>query len=83
MSKMITVRTPEELVARLDDLVASGVYGSRAAAILDALERLVVELEREAVDRALVEGYTRIPPTDDELAWAEAAGRRSIADERW
>ena len=83
VSKMITVRTPEELVARLDDLVASGVYESRAAAILDALERLVVELEREAVDRAIVKGYTRIPPTDGELAWAEAAGKRSIADERW
>jgi Arc/MetJ-type ribon-helix-helix transcriptional regulator len=69
MSGMITARTPDELGARLDALVAAGAYESRAAVIVAALERLVAELEREADDRAIVEGYTRIPPTDDELPW--------------
>lgn len=80
---MITARTPDELVQRVDDLVAAGVYESRAAVIVAALERLVADLEREAVDRAIVEGYTRIPPTADELRWAEWSARESIRQEPW
>jgi Arc/MetJ-type ribon-helix-helix transcriptional regulator len=83
MSKMITARTPDELVRRVDDLVAAGVYESRAAVIVEALERLVDEVEREAVDRAIVDGYTRIPPTAEELRWADASAARSIRDEPW
>lgn len=83
MSKMLTVRTPEDRVARIDALVASGAFESRAALIVAAIDRLVAELEREAVDRAMVEGYTRIPPTAEELAWAEAAARRSVGHEPW
>jgi Arc/MetJ-type ribon-helix-helix transcriptional regulator len=83
MSRMITARTPDDLVRRVDDLVAAGVYESRAAVIVEALERLVVELERKAVDRAIVEGYTRIPPTADELEWAEWSTVESIREEPW
>jgi Arc/MetJ-type ribon-helix-helix transcriptional regulator len=83
MSKMITVRTSDDRVARIDALVASGAYASRASVIVEAIDRLVAELERRAIDRAIVDGYTRIPQTAEELVWAEAAGRRSIADEPW
>lgn len=39
--------------------------------------------DREAaIDAAIVEGYTRIPPAEQD-PWAEAAGRRSIAAEPW
>ena len=67
MSKMLTVRTPEDRVARIDALVASGAFESRAAFIV----------------AAIVEGYTFIPPTAEEHAWAAAAARRSVADEPW
>jgi Arc/MetJ-type ribon-helix-helix transcriptional regulator len=83
MSKMITARTPDDLVRRIDEVVAAGIYRSRAAVVVEALERLVAELERLAIARSIVEGYTRIPPTAEELAWAEASARRSIADEPW
>jgi len=83
MSKMLTVRTPEERVAQIDALVAAGVYESRASFIIEAIDRLVDELERRRIDREIVEGYTRIPQTAEELAWAEESGRRSIADEPW
>jgi hypothetical protein len=48
-----------------------------------ALDRLLADAERRAIDRAIVEGYTRIPPTPEENAYAEASGRRSIANEPW
>ena len=80
---MISVRVPDDRVSAIDELVASGSHRSRAALILDALDRLVAELERERIDREIVEGYTRIPQTEEELEWADAAGRRSIADEPW
>jgi Arc/MetJ-type ribon-helix-helix transcriptional regulator len=83
MSKMITARTPDDLVRRVDDLVAAGVYESRAAAIVDALERLADELEREAIDRAIVEGYARVPPTVEEDAWAEWSTLDSLREEPW
>jgi Arc/MetJ-type ribon-helix-helix transcriptional regulator len=83
MSKMITVRTPEDRVAHIDRLVAAGVYESRASFIIAAIDRLVVELEREAVDCAFVEGYTRLPPTRQERAWAESSTVESIREEPW
>jgi len=83
MSKMITLRVSEERLRKLDDVVARGAYVTRAAALTAALDHLVSEHERREIDRAIVEGYTRIPPTAEEDAWAEASGRRSIADEPW
>jgi Arc/MetJ-type ribon-helix-helix transcriptional regulator len=83
MSKMVTLRISEERLRRLDDAVARGAFRTRSAALTAALDRLVDEDERRAIDRAIVEGYTRIPPTAEEDAWAEASGRRSIADEPW
>lgn len=80
---MITARTPDDLVERVDGLVAAGVYESRAAVIVEALERLVAELEREEVDRAIVEGYTRLPQTVEERRWADASALRSIREEPW
>ena len=74
---------PDDRVSAIDELIASGSYRSRAAMIIDAIDRLVVDLERESIDRAIVDGYTRIPQTAEELLWAEESGRRSIADEPW
>ena len=80
---MITLRMPDDRVATIDALVASTGRASRTAFIVEAIDRLVAQLEDEAIDRAIVEGYTRIPQTEEELRWAEAAGRRSIAAEPW
>ena len=80
---MITVRLPEEHVERLDKLVAEGSYRTRAAAVTDAIERLIEEAERERIDRAIVEGYTRMPPTLEEDEWAEWSTIESIREEPW
>jgi hypothetical protein len=72
----------EDRVRAIDELVASG-RASRAAVIVEAIDRLVADLERERIDRAIVEGYTRIPQTEDELAWAEWSAEQSIREEPW
>jgi Arc/MetJ-type ribon-helix-helix transcriptional regulator len=82
MSKMITVRMSEDRVAAIDGLVASG-RASRAAVIVEAIDRLVADLERERIDREIVEGYRRIPETDDELEWADWSTIESIREEPW
>ena len=79
---MITIRMPEDRVRAIDELVASG-RASRAAVILEAIDRLVADLERERIDREIVEGYRRIPETDDELEWAEWSTIESIREEPW
>ena len=83
MSQMITVRMSADRVEQLDALVASGAYATRAGVVRAAVDRLLATLESEAIDRAIIDGYTRIPQTEEELSWAEAAGRRSIAEEPW
>ncbi len=80
---MITVRTAEDRVARIDALVAAGAYESRAAFIVEAIDRLVAQLESERIDREIVEAYTRIPSTPEEDAWAEWSARESVREEPW
>lgn len=83
MSQQLVTRVGDDLVAHVDALVEAGVLESRSQAVRLGLERLVDELERERIGRLIVEGYTRIPQTDDELEWTDAAARRMIADEPW
>jgi len=47
-STSIGVRAPQPLLARIDALVRTGLYRSRAEVILDALRRSIDTLEREA-----------------------------------
>lgn len=80
---MITVRMSPDRVASIDALVASGTYATRADVVRAAVDELLRLEEERAIDRAIVDGYTRIPQTAEELAWAEASARRSIAEEPW
>lgn len=82
-TEQIAVRVPEELLAVLDDLVRRGVYGSRAAAVRAGIDA-VLELDRRQVtDRAVVEGYRRMPSTGPERAAALASLRDAILEEPW
>ena len=80
---MITVRMPEDRVARIDELVRAESYESRASFIVEAIDRLVEELEQREIDRSIVEGYTRFPQTPEETRWAELSGIESIREEPW
>lgn len=79
---MITVRMSDDRVEAIDALVASG-RASRAAVIVEAIDRLVAQLESERIDREIVEGYTRIPTTPEELDWAKWSAEQSIREEPW
>ena len=67
----------------VDRLVEEGVVASRSEAVRLGLERLVDRERRRRIGQAIVEGYTRLPQTDEELDWADAATRDMFAEESW
>ncbi|MCY4103557.1 MAG: ribbon-helix-helix domain-containing protein [bacterium] len=79
----IAVRLDDELVAQVDQLVLSGVVASRSQAVRDGLRSLVDQRRRRAVGEAIVEGYRRLPQTDEEIAWSDEATAAMIAEEPW
>ena len=82
-TEQIAVRLPEPLLSDLDDLVKTGAYESRAAAVRAGIEA-IMKLERQRqTDRAVVDGYTRQPPTETEAHAALASLREAILDEPW
>jgi Arc/MetJ-type ribon-helix-helix transcriptional regulator len=83
MSKVITVRLSDDRAQRLDDLVSTGAYATRAAAMTAALDGLLERAEKARIDAAIVSGYKRHPQSDDDLAYAEASARDSIREEPW
>lgn len=76
-------RLGDALADRGDSLVVAGVFASRSQAGRLGLERLVDELERERIGREIVEGYRRMPQTEEELAWADESLERMLAEEAW
>lgn len=83
MSEQIAVRIPDELARDLDEAVERGDYGSRAEAVRLAIKTFVEADRRRRVGEAIVEGYRRLPQTDDELAHAVRAAVASIEEEPW
>ena len=82
----VAVRLPEETVDGLDRLVAAGWYVTRSACIKDALDQLLAVFERKRIDDAILAGYERVPPTDDELALLDTHARMAgevLDDEDW
>lgn len=82
-TEQIAVRLPVEQLAVLDDLIERGVYETRAAAVRAGIEAVVERDRRRRDDRAIVEGYQRLPPTGAEQAAAIASLRDAIAEEPW
>ena len=76
------VQLTDELVAMLDRLAAS-TKRSRSEVIREALWAYLDHEARARADSRIVEGYTRLPETDDEVESAEIALRESIAEEPW
>jgi Arc/MetJ-type ribon-helix-helix transcriptional regulator len=80
---VVAVRLPDALVRAVDALVESGRYGTRTEAVRAALSALVDAHERMLVDKAIVEGYMRMPQTDEEVALAATTTRALIEEEPW
>jgi metal-responsive CopG/Arc/MetJ family transcriptional regulator len=75
------VQLNDELLALLDERAARAKR-SRSDLIREALEQYLAAERAAAIDRAIVEGYTRIPQEEHD-PWAATAARRSIAEEPW
>jgi metal-responsive CopG/Arc/MetJ family transcriptional regulator len=56
---------------------------SRSDLIREAIEQHYKQDIEAAIDRAIVEGYTRVPDDDELDALHEDLARRSIAEEPW
>lgn len=82
-TEQIAVRLPEELLAALDDVVARGVYESRAAAVRAGVEAILELDRRRLIDQAVIDGYRRVPPTEAEHQAAISSLRDAILEEPW
>jgi Arc/MetJ-type ribon-helix-helix transcriptional regulator len=79
----LVARVSDELLARVDDLVAEGVITSRSDAVRLGLHRLVDEHLRSQIADAIVAGYRAHPQVVGEIGWPDAATVAMIADEPW
>lgn len=82
MVQLVT-RVDESTAAALDLLIKEGVVESRSDAVRKGLELLVDRHLRARVAAAIVRGYTLVPPTDEEAAWADESTIRMISEEPW
>jgi metal-responsive CopG/Arc/MetJ family transcriptional regulator len=76
------VQLSEELLRRLDERAAREGR-SRSALIRDAIEEYLYDEEEAEISRQIVEGYERIPVTEEEMKWAEEDLREMIREEPW
>ena len=83
MSTQIAVRIPDALIGRLDDVVASGRFETRADAVRAALDALLEAERRAEVGRRIVAGYLRAPLADAAVGAAGGAAATSLEDEPW
>ncbi len=76
------VQLTEALLRRLDERAAREGR-SRSALIRDAIEAYLYDEEKVRIDREIVEGYERMPTTDEEMEIAEREAREAIREEPW
>lgn len=76
------VQLTSDLLRRLDERAAREGR-SRSALIRDAIEAYLHDEEKARIDREIIEGYERIPTTDEEMAIAEKEAREAIREEPW
>jgi metal-responsive CopG/Arc/MetJ family transcriptional regulator len=76
------VQLSDQLLRQLDERAAREGR-SRSALIRDAIALYMADDARDEVSRQIVEGYERIPDTEDEMAVAEASAREMVREEPW
>lgn len=76
------VQLNDELLYALDQRAVKD-RRSRSFVIREALEQYLHDEIEAEIGRQIVEGYTRIPQTEEELGWADASGRDMLEEESW
>jgi len=79
----VVARLPDALLGAVDALVGRGVVESRSDAVRLGLETLLDRHRRTEIGEAIAAGYRSRPQTESEMAWADDAARRMIAEEPW
>lgn len=82
MAQLVT-RIDDDLASDLDALVEAGVVESRSDAVRRGLEALIDQHRRAETAAAIVRGYERIPQSEIEEMWPDAATTAMIAEEPW
>jgi len=82
MPQLVT-RLDAELVEAVDRLVSDGVVANRSEAVRMGLEQLVDRARRSEIAATIIEGYRRVPQTDEELERADMGLRALVAEEPW
>jgi metal-responsive CopG/Arc/MetJ family transcriptional regulator len=81
-AKKIAITVDGALLARAEHLRRT-TEESRSAVFARALRGLLREEERRSKITAYVEGYRRMPETEAEVAWVDAASVESLRDVPW
>jgi Arc/MetJ-type ribon-helix-helix transcriptional regulator len=83
MTTTVAFRISDDLVAEVDELVASGRFATRTEAFRTALEGLVRARREAIIDEAIVAGYLAEPQGDGDVEVARAALRAMLDEESW
>ncbi len=73
----------DEMVATIDELVASGEFKSRSDVVRQSVDSFLSEVRRRKIGEAISDGYRRVPDTGDESALAIAVATAMILEEPW
>lgn len=76
------VQLTDDLVARLDERAAR-TGRNRSSLIREAVEEYLHDEIEAEISRQIIEGYKRMPETEDEMKWAERNAIESIREEPW
>ena len=79
----IAVRMEAHLLERLDWLVVRCSFENRAEAIRAAIEKLAKQEREREIDEQIIEAYTRMPQTDEELEWSRQNDWSNLPDDDW
>jgi metal-responsive CopG/Arc/MetJ family transcriptional regulator len=76
------VQLNDDLLRQLDERAAKEGR-SRSALIRDAIEKYLFDEDKARIDREIIEGYERIPETEEEIAEAYESAREAVEEEPW
>jgi Arc/MetJ-type ribon-helix-helix transcriptional regulator len=82
MTQLVT-RVDDGLASDVDRLVALGIVDSRSDAVRQGLRSLIDAYERSATAAAIVAGYSDVPQSREDVAWADESTRQMISEEPW
>jgi Arc/MetJ-type ribon-helix-helix transcriptional regulator len=83
MTSQIALKLPDEILARIDELVGAGRFESRSHVVRAGIDVIIVHEQRRSIDEAYRNGYLANPDTPEEIAEAMRLSIASIEEEPW